>query len=72
MATLFKSRAGHEPHVEPANADSDNLERFLRELGELSYKYGLALTNGASLYAMEREDYARTYRADAESQLTFA
>lgn len=66
MATALKER----PRVEaPPLAD---VEAFLRDLGEASRKYGIGLTDGASLYLMAPEDFTRSYSADGKSVLTFA
>lgn len=45
---------------------------FLNELGALSRRHGIALSGGATLYVMKREDYARSYVAGEASELTFA
>lgn len=66
MATALQER----PHV--GTQTLPDIEAFLRDLGELSRKHGLALTDGASLYVMEQEDFARSYLADDASALTFA
>jgi hypothetical protein len=66
MATALKQR----PQVDAPPAV--NIEAFLRDLGEVSRRHGLGLTDGASLYLMEREDFARSYLVDDESAVTFA
>lgn len=57
---------------EAGTCNDVEVSRFLSELGELSRRHGLAITDGASLYIMEQEDYARTYLASDESILSFA
>jgi hypothetical protein len=66
MATALKER----PRVEAP--DATDVEAFLRDLGEVSRKHGIGLTDGATLYLMEPEDFARSYLADNKSDLTFA
>ena len=53
------------------NADVP-LREFLADLGDISRRYGIAISDGASLYVMEPEDYARSYLVSNESELTFA
>ncbi|HEV7659936.1 MAG TPA: hypothetical protein VGO55_08835 [Allosphingosinicella sp.] len=66
MATALKER----PRVEaPPVAD---VEAFLRDLEEVGRRHGIGLTDGASLYLMEPEDFARSYLANDASELTFA
>lgn len=55
-----------------ASKASADVDQFLCELTQLSHRHGLGLTNGASLYLMEPEDYARTFAASDDSDLTFA
>jgi len=57
---------------EKISADSDALSGFLAELGELSRRCGIGLTDGATIYLMETEDDSRSYTADDESRLSFA
>lgn len=66
MATVFK------PGMTVEQANGPALVAFLAALGDLSRKHGIALTDGASLYVMEQEDFARSYLATDESELTFA
>jgi hypothetical protein len=66
MATALKERPRAEARP------SADLEAFLNDLGEVSRKHGIALTDGATLYIMEQEDFARSYSADSESALTFS
>jgi hypothetical protein len=51
--------------------DKEKLERFLRELGELSRKYGLALGERTTVFVMEPEDYSTEYRCDDDSVMSF-
>jgi hypothetical protein len=53
------------------HGDSKQLDGFLAELAELSRRFGLSISDGAFLYVMEPEDYARSYSADDESALSF-
>ena len=55
-----------------SRTDHQRLDDFLAELGELSRRFGLAIGDGACLYLMEPEDFARSYTADDESALTFS
>jgi hypothetical protein len=71
MATLLT-----RPEVKIAGSDQgeidERLARFLAELGELSRRFGLAIGDGAYIYLIEPEDFARSYLANSESGLTFA
>ena len=51
------------------DATDANLDNFLRELTDLSRKYGLALTGKPTLFVMEADDHAHSYYADDESRL---
>ena len=53
------------------SAPTADLNGFLAALGELSRQYGIAIGDGASLYLMEREDYARSYVTSDASELSF-
>ena len=48
------------------------LRAFLIELDQLSYRHGIALSEGATLFLMERYDYECRYTATDESALIFA
>jgi hypothetical protein len=48
----------------------EKLTEFLDELSELSAKYGIGITGDPVLFIMEKDDFAFSYRADAESNLT--
>ena len=68
MATVLERASGKAQKSDC----SQELTAFLAELGELSRRFGLAIGDGASLYVMEPEDYARAYLASDESGLSFA
>jgi hypothetical protein len=71
MATLLR-----RPDVRKADGCSDEIDRrlsdFLAELGEISRRFGLAIGDGAELYIMEPEDFARSYLTNSDSGLSFA
>ena len=69
MATLLRSRADEQGHH---HADDERLSAFLAELGDLSRRHGFGLTDGAAVYMMEQEDYARSYIVNDQSELSFA
>jgi hypothetical protein len=50
--------------------DPEKLNEFLAALSELSAKYGIGITGESVLFAMEKDDFAFSYRVDAESNLT--
>ena len=68
MATVLTRK----PEQRTTDIAHNTLETFLTELGELSRRHGIAIGDGASLYVMEQEDYARSYLASDESELSFA
>lgn len=71
MLANCASRVRHMEHQQ-IDVSADALGAFLNELGELSRRYGLAITEGATLFLMDDDDYVRSYVADDESCLSFA
>ena len=68
MATLLD-----RPTAQKAEQSTNpTLDAFLAELAELSRRHGIAIADGADLYVMEPEDFARSYQASDDSVLTFA
>jgi hypothetical protein len=43
---------------------------FLAALSELSARYGIGITGDPVLFVMEKDDFAFSYRIDAESNLS--
>ena len=70
MANTAECERGDVRH-ELTDNSSNALAEFLTELGGLSRRYGLGLTEGATVYLMTREDYDCEYDADDESRLSF-
>lgn len=57
-----------------ANIESDathSVAAFLKEIGEISHKYGLGIAGDPVLFILEDSDREREYRADSESKITF-
>jgi hypothetical protein len=50
--------------------EADQTANFLAELTELSARYGIAITGDPTLFVMEPEDRAFSYRANDESRLS--
>jgi hypothetical protein len=51
--------------------DKKKLEKFLREMGDLSRRYGFALGEPSTIFVMEPEDYQTEYRCDENSVMSF-
>jgi hypothetical protein len=64
-------RGGSKPDGRFIVEDLEKLAAFLRELGELSRKYGMAIGDPTTVFIMEPEDYQTEYKCDAESVLSF-
>jgi len=58
----------HDPIGQSAIA----LAAFLADLSDISHRQGIAVVDGATLFVIEREDFARTYSANDESSLSFS
>lgn len=67
MATVMERPLARDSARQP----EAKMEGFLAELGEISRRYGIAISDGATLYLMEPDDYARSYSTSNESDLTF-
>ena len=50
---------------------SCEIERFLLDLSEVSYRHGLAIADSGLVHLMEPEDYELRYFLDANSALRF-
>lgn len=70
MATVLDRPAATEARA--AYVTNAALNAFLAELSELSRRHGIGLTDGATLYLMEPEDFTRSYTASDESELSFS
>lgn len=66
MATVLE-----RPTTQSNDRPEPELDAFLAALGDLSRRFGIAIGEGALLYIMDQEDYARSYAASAESELSF-
>lgn len=47
------------------------IEQFLKDLGEASYRHGLAINDQGLVFVMEPEDYERRYHLNEGDYLTF-
>ena len=67
MATrALKLVASEAPSV------SERTEAFVRELADLSHKYGIGITGAPALFLLDRDDFALTYDCDDQSKLILA
>ena len=48
----------------------DKINEFLAALTELSASYGIGITGDPIVFIMEKDDFAFSYRVDAESNLS--
>lgn len=65
MATVLARPSTSTEAARPA------LSAFLNELTSLCQKHGIGLTDGATLFLMEQEDYYRVFSANEESEISF-
>lgn len=56
--------------VKPAPAFNE-IERFLLDLSEVSYRHGLAISDSGIVHVMELEDYELRYFLDGNTALQF-
>ncbi len=67
MATrALKLVASEAPSV------SERTEAFVRELTDLSHKYGIGITGSPVLFLLVRDDFALAYDCDDQSKLILA
>ena len=52
--------------------NTTNIQIFLKELTEISFRFGLAITGAPFLFLLEPEDYDRCYRVDATDRINFS
>ncbi len=51
---------------------SERTEAFVRELTDLSHKYGIAIAGSPALFLLDRDDFALAYDCDDGSRLILA
>ena len=51
---------------------SERTEAFVRELTDLSHKYGIGITGSPVLFLLDRDDFALAYDCDDRSKLILA
>lgn len=51
---------------------SERTEAFVRELTDLSHKYGIGITGSPALFLLDRDDFALAYDCDDQSKLILA
>lgn len=56
--------------ADEVSVDRD-LEAFLQDLNEVTYKHGLAIGDRNEVYVMNGEDYSRRYFLNEAGYLTF-
>lgn len=54
-----------------AESSSLRIEQFLLDISEASYRHGLAVDHGGTVYIMEGEDYSLRYRLSPTDCLVF-
>jgi hypothetical protein len=53
------------------NVELDKAERFLRELTEISIKYGVGISGPFDIFVMEEDDFERRYTDDGRGKYEF-
>lgn len=53
-------------------APSSQIEQFLLDLSEVSYRHGLAVGSEGVVFVMEGEDYSMRYRLSCDDGLLFS
>jgi hypothetical protein len=48
-----------------------NVENFLLKLGELTYRYGLAINENGCVFLLEADDYESRYWLNADDCISF-